>query len=97
MADPGFCHHPFSDLKGYDTVVASNLARDVRPEFWNRGQLFATAHGFLLSHAGVAAAFWPVRQSSGQAAAESVDASLSQLWTTCREALAEAKKRRHPI
>jgi hypothetical protein len=97
MADPGFFYHPFSDLKGYDTLVAKDLARQVDKEFWDSGQLFATAHGYLISHAGVAEEFWPLRQSSGQDATESIESSLSQLWTTCRKALAEAKTRRHPI
>jgi 3',5'-cyclic AMP phosphodiesterase CpdA len=89
MQDPAFFYHPFSDLKGYDTQVAKFFAKAIRPEFWGSGQLFATAHGFLISHAGVAAEFWPP--------SETREASLAQLWDDCELALAQAKQRRHSI
>lgn len=89
MADPGFFYHPFSDLKGYDTQTAKELAGALDSEFLSRGQLFASAHGYLLSHAGVAGEFWPE--------ADTVEASLSQLWENGRLALAEAKQRRNPL
>lgn len=97
MADPGFFYHPFSDLKSYDTQTAKELAGALNPEFWSRGQLFATAHGYLLSHAGLAGQFWPFRPGSEQPEADSVDAALERLWADCEDALREANKRRHAI
>ena len=89
MKDPGLFYHPFSDLKTYDTETAKELAAALNPEFWSRGQLFATAHGYLLSHAGLAEEFW--------LEADTVEASLEQLWEEAGLALAEAKQRRHPL
>jgi len=89
MANPGFFYHPFSDIKGYNTETAKELASVLNPSFWSKAQLFVQAHGFLISHAGVAAKFWPE--------ADSVDASLALLWERGNQALAEAKQRRDPL
>jgi hypothetical protein len=89
MSDPGFFYHPFSDLKSYDTQTAKELAGALDPDFWSCGQLFAQVHGYLLSHAGVAAEFWPD--------AATVEASLGTLWDNGRLALDEAKQKRNPL
>jgi hypothetical protein len=48
-------------------------------EFWREAKLCTAVHGWLLSHAGVARAFWP---------GGSTDEALSRLQTRCATALA---------
>lgn len=89
MADPGFFYHPFSDIKGYSTDVALEISKQLSSAFWQRARFFVTAHDILISHAGVAEAFWPV--------ADCIDGSLERLEGLCDEALREANQIRHPI
>jgi hypothetical protein len=55
-------------------------------KFWQQARCFVTAHDFLISHAGVAAQFWPV--------AESTDAALGVLEQRCEKALEQANHKR---
>jgi len=89
MHDPGFFYHPFADLKGYDTSVAKEISKALRPEFWQRARCFVKAHGFLISHAGVAGELWPE--------SENVDVALDLLDERCEKALAQANHKRHPV
>lgn len=41
--------------------AAKRIAKDLSPEFWAVARLFVSVDGWLLSHAGVAAAHWPLR------------------------------------
>lgn len=89
MADPGFFYHPFSDLKGYDSLSAKEVAQSLRPEFWQAARFFVEAHGYLISHAGVAGAFWPEAMTTNE--------SLDRLEEKCEDARRDANKRRHAI
>lgn len=89
MADPGFFYHPFSDLKGYDSLSAKEVAQRLRPEFWQAARFFVEAHGYLISHAGVAEAFWPE--------ATTTEGALQRLEERCEDARLDANIRRDAI
>lgn len=89
MADPGGIYHPFNDLNTYDCLSAKQVAQSLRPEFWQAARFFVEAHGYLISHAGVAGAFWPEAATPSE--------SLQRLEETCEDARRDANKRRHAI
>lgn len=49
--------------------AAKQIAKDLPPEFWQSARLFVEVNGYLLSHAGVASALWPVRATFAESVA----------------------------
>jgi hypothetical protein len=47
----------------FSRSAAKRIAKDLSPEFWSAERLFVSVNGWLLSHAGVAAAHWPFTAS----------------------------------
>lgn len=71
--------------------TAKRIAKDLSPDFWSAARLFVCVNGWLLSHAGLAAAHWPFAPTD--------EDSLSLLEARCREALDGLALRRpvHPL
>jgi hypothetical protein len=49
--------------------AAKQVAKKLSPEFWSGTRLFIEVNGWLLSHAGLAPAFWPSRATVGKSLA----------------------------
>lgn len=65
--------------------AAKQIAKKLSPEFWSATRLFVEVNGWLLSHAGLASAFWPRRATVGKSlAALDADArtALESIVTT---------------
>ncbi|TAG32523.1 MAG: hypothetical protein EAZ36_02130 [Verrucomicrobia bacterium] len=58
--------------------AAKEIAKHLAPEFWSQTCLCVGVNGWLLSHAGLASAHWPVRPT--------LDESLAALQQICRAA-----------
>lgn len=67
----------------YSHSTARKVADGLPRDFWTGARLFACVNGWLLSHAGLAARFWP----GGGSVAESLEA----LDERCRDALARMR------
>lgn len=59
--------------------TAKHVAKNLSAEFWTGARLFVSVNGWLLSHAGVAPAHCPMR--------ETLDESLAELEQACAAAL----------
>lgn len=73
----------------YSQSAAKKVAKGLSKEFWAATRLFVSVNGWLLSHAGVASALWPL--------AGTVEESLTTLERECRVALATMKRGPHPL
>ncbi|MEY4487833.1 MAG: hypothetical protein RIQ79_341 [Verrucomicrobiota bacterium] len=73
----------------FSLPIARQVAKNLSPEFWQNARLFADVNGWLLSHAGVARTFWPVRTDLAE--------SLATLEDICRTALRTIPEKSSPL
>jgi hypothetical protein len=73
----------------YTEIRRREIAEHLSPEVWAKGRLFAYIHGHLISHAGLAHAFWPK--------ASSIEDSLAQLEIEAGDAMRLLGTEAHPL
>jgi len=73
----------------FTAAGAHNVAKGLPQVFWDDARLFAVVNGYLLSHAGLARAFWPM--------AANLDQALEALQQECEQALLSISHRPHRL
>ena len=68
---------------GFSQYKAEHIARLIEARWWDDCRLFGVVNGYLVSHAGVAAAFWPHQPT--------VAASLAALQAQAVEAMSDLR------
>lgn len=74
---------------GFSKERAEQIAQILDWSFWHQCRLFKFVNRYLVSHAGLAGAYWPNQENGGN--------PLEKLEEECRKALVKAHKETHPL